>query len=147
MHARTHPPTHAPTHAPTNTYRYVEQPEEAAKLVELFLPYLRLKSTPRTERVKEDVLSLLAGLIRVAAQPQQHLRTISQLFGTVRARGSRAALAQLFLTLTKLPSLEADAEIGPEIGTLREMAATLVDLSAYSEVDLMLGLGLALALG
>jgi hypothetical protein len=54
---------------------------------------LRLKSSPRTERVKEDVLLLLDGLVRRARDDPkmatQHLKTISLLFGTVRS-GRRA---------------------------------------------------------
>ena len=34
---------------------HVKSPEQAEPLLELFLPYLKLKSTPRTERVKEQV--------------------------------------------------------------------------------------------
>ena len=77
---------------------HLDEPSQAQQLVELFLPYLRLKSSPRTERVKEDVLLLLDGLVRCARDDPkmatQHLKTISLLFGTVRS-GRRARAARL----------------------------------------------------
>ena len=77
---------------------HLDEPSQAQQLVELFLPYLRLKSSPRTERVKEDVLLLLDGLVRRARDDPkmatQHLKTISLLFGTVRS-GRRARAARL----------------------------------------------------
>ena len=101
--------------------------------------YLRLKSTPRTERVKEDVLSLLAKLLPTAERPRQHLRTISQLFGTLRARGARLALSRLFAALVNLPQSPAELEAADAEGAQRDAPALalvgglLCELNSFAE--------------
>ena len=115
---------------------YVHEASQASQLIELFLPYLRLKSTPRTERVKEDALRLIHGLIGTAANPEQHVHTFSLLFGTLRHRGSRTALCATFSALVALPAIAADAEIGPDAPVLIKLAATLEKLNAFSQEEL-----------
>ena len=118
----------------TRLSRFVENAEQAAQLIELFLPYLRLKSTPRTERVKEDVLRLVGGLVTVASEPQQHVRMLSQLFGTVRARGSRTALCSTFAALAE--HLAARGAASPEAAKLVVVAHALTELNAFSVEEL-----------
>ena len=115
---------------------YVQEPLQAGKLIELFLPYLKLKSTPRTERVKEDALRLLEGLISISSHPEQHVHTLSLLFGTLRARGSRTALCSLYTTLVSLPAIAADPEMGSDADGLIEASIILKELNAYSQEEL-----------
>jgi hypothetical protein len=91
---------------------YVSEPEQAEDLVELFTPYLRLKSTPRTERVKESVLRLLANLLRLSRSPHLHFRTFALLFGSLRARPSRLAMCDLFAAYAGLPAIHGCADLG-----------------------------------
>ena len=100
---------------------------QAQQLLELFLPYLRLKPTPRAERVKEQVLRLVGGLLPLLERPELHLRFFGQMFAQLRARGGRAALCDLWTRLAALPATAAAADLG-EIGAV---AAALNELNAF----------------
>lgn len=89
----------------TRLSSHVSSAEQAEPLLELFLPFLKLKSTPRTERVKEQVLRLLDGLLAVVRQPELHLRFLGVQYGTLRSRGAREALCRLFVSLSQLPHI------------------------------------------
>ena len=47
----------------------------------------------------------------MAIAPAQHLRTVSLLFGTLRARGGRTALCTLFSTLVRLPNFASGGTV------------------------------------
>ena len=106
---------------------YLSSATQAQQLLELFLPYLRLKPTPRAERVKEQVLRLVGGLLPLLERPELHLRFFGQMFAQLRARGGRAALCDLWTRLAALPATAAAADLG-EIGAV---AAALNELNAF----------------
>eukprot|EP00962_Isochrysis_galbana_P055336 scaffold27108_cov90-Isochrysis_galbana.AAC.1 len=94
---------------------YVSSTEQAEQLVQLFLPYLRIKPTPRAENVKAQVLALLAGLLSRLESPQAHARFLGLQFGNLRSRESRAALCRAWAAL----ATEVDARGGGGASTAR----------------------------
>lgn len=106
---------------------YVTSAQQAQQLLELFLPYLRLKSTARAERLKESVIQLITRLLRLVSQPERHLRFFGLQFGALRSRGAREALCHLW---EALPPLVGDA--GGQGESLRRVAHMLHELNAFS---------------
>ena len=80
---------------------------QAEQLLELLLPYLRLKPSAKSERVKEHVLQLARGLLRSVRAPQQHLTLFSQLFAALRGRDARTAHCAAFEELASLKAVRA----------------------------------------
>ncbi|KAL3930141.1 MAG: hypothetical protein SGPRY_001667 [Prymnesium sp.] len=111
----------------TRLSSHVSSAEQAEPLLELFLPFLKLKSTPRTERVKEQVLRLLDGLLAVVRQPELHLRFLGVQYGTLRSRGAREAHCRLFVSLSQLPHISELAHLAG----LQQVASLLARLNAY----------------
>ena len=115
---------------------YLSSATQAQQLLELFLPYLRLKPTPRAERVKEQVLRLVGGLLPLLERPELHLRFFGQMFAQLRARGGRAALCELWTRLAALPATAAAADLG-EIGAVAAASTNSTPSMARASTSLI----------
>ena len=100
--------------------------------MELLLPYLRLKSSAKSERVKEHVLQLAHGLLRSVRNPAAHLTLLSQLFAGLRGRDARAAHCAAFEELASLEAVQAC----DGLEELPAVARVLSALNAYSATEL-----------
>ena len=100
--------------------------------MELLLPYLRLKSSAKSERVKEQVLQLAHGLLRSVRNPAAHLTLLSQLFAGLRGRDARAAHCAAFEELASLEAVQAC----DGLEELPAVARVLSALNAYSATEL-----------
>jgi U3 small nucleolar RNA-associated protein 20 len=99
----------------TSLVGYVSSTQQAEQLTQLFLPYLRIKPTPRAEKVKAQVLGLLAGLLPMLEAPEVHARFLGLQFGNLRSRESRAALCRAWVAL----ATEVDARARGTASTAR----------------------------
>jgi len=111
---------------------FVTSAEQAEQLMELLLPYLRLKSSAKSERVKEHVLQLAHGLLRSVRNPAAHLTLLSQLFAGLRGRDARAAHCAAFEELASLEAVQAC----DGLEELPAVARVLSALNAYSATEL-----------
>ena len=116
----------------TRLSSFVTSAEQAEQLMELLLPYLRLKSSAKSERVKEQVLQLAHGLLRSVRNPAAHLTLLSQLFAGLRGRDARAAHCAAFEELASLEAVQAC----DGLEELPAVARVLSALNAYSATEL-----------
>jgi U3 small nucleolar RNA-associated protein 20 len=111
---------------------FVTSAEQAEQLMELLLPYLRLKPSAKSERVKEHVLQLARGLLRSVRNPAAHLTLFSQLFAGLRGRDARTAHCAAFEELASLEAVQAC----DGLKELPAVARVLSALNAYSTTEL-----------
>ena len=111
---------------------FVTSAEQAEQLLELLLPYLRLKPSAKSERVKEHVLQLARGLLRSVRNPAAHLTLFSQLFAGLRGRDARTAHCAAFEELASLEAVQAC----DGLEELPAVARVLSSLNAYSTTEL-----------
>ena len=109
--------------------RYSTDSKQAATLLSLFAPLLKKPAKLVPERIKVDLLKIIADLMTLIPQLSDHTSDIykstygslSQLFQSLRSRPSRLSLVSAFQRL---------ATIDP---TLQDLAALVESLNAYSK--------------
>ncbi|GBB97092.1 hypothetical protein RclHR1_02910020 [Rhizophagus clarus] len=106
---------------------YIENGEQAKKLVDLLLPYLRKRSQVVSEKTKSDILLIVASFLHVIPGFQlrnelfyKYYNYISYEFSALHSRDCRTFLTKAFTEFSKYDE------------SLKEVASIIEDLNAFS---------------
>uniref|UniRef100_U9SZI5 Uncharacterized protein n=1 Tax=Rhizophagus irregularis (strain DAOM 181602 / DAOM 197198 / MUCL 43194) TaxID=747089 RepID=U9SZI5_RHIID len=106
---------------------FIENGDQAKKLVDLLLPYLRKRSQVVSEKTKADILHIVANFLHVIPGFQlrnelfyKYYNYISYEFSTLHSRDCRLFLAKIYTEFSKYDE------------SLKEVASIIEDLNAFS---------------
>lgn len=123
------PLNHRVTHILSQISEYCTSPDDAAKLLRLFVPFLRKSSTHTPEKMKTEMLITISNLLPLISDLLIHDSetcnavhfVLSQLFQSLHSRQGRVALLSTFNAFSKV------------VVSLLPVAELLHSLNSYSE--------------